>query len=47
MAEHRDAHMGSQAIHLAATTGNKTIIECLLTDYFSDPCALTNGKQTV
>lgn len=23
MAEHRDSHMGSQAIHLAATTGNK------------------------
>lgn len=44
MAEHRDSHMGSQAVHLAATTGKKIIVECLLTDYFADPCALTLGN---
>lgn len=36
MAKHRDAHMGSQAIHLAATTGNRMIIETILGDFFAD-----------
>jgi hypothetical protein len=33
MANHRDAHLGSQAIHLAATTGNKFIIDTLMEEF--------------
>ena len=39
--------MGSQAIHLAAATGNRYIIEVLLLDFESDPYELTTGNQTV
>jgi len=31
----RDAHLGSQAIHLAATTGNIQIIEILIDKFHS------------
>ena len=37
MAEHRDTHMGSQAIHLAAATGNRYMIEVLMLDFEGDP----------
>jgi len=30
MASYRDTHLGSQAIHLASTTGNRQIIETLI-----------------
>ena len=33
---YRDAHLGSQAIHLAATTGNIQIIEILMEQFLSD-----------
>ena len=41
MASYRDAHIGSQAIHLAATTGNTYVIETLIDFYGSDPKAFT------
>ena len=47
LASHRDNEMGSQAIHLAAATGNRYIIEVLLLDFESDPYELTTGNQTV
>lgn len=37
MAQHRDSHMGSQAIHLAAATGNRYMIEVLMLDFEGDP----------
>jgi len=33
MVEHRDGHLGSQAIHLAAATGNHIIIETLIVHF--------------
>ena len=47
MAEHRDKHMGSQAIHLAAATGNRYLIEVLMLDFEGDPYLNTMGNQTV
>jgi hypothetical protein len=47
MAEHRDAHMGSQAIHLAAATGNRLLIEMLMIEFGGDPWEKTLGLQTV
>ena len=47
MSKHRDAHMGSQAIHLAATTGNRQIIETVLQAYYADMHETTLGRQTV
>lgn len=47
MARHRDAHMGSQAIHLAAANGNRYIIEVLMLDFEGDPQELTGSHQTV
>lgn len=44
---YRDAHLGSQAIHLAATTGNIQIIEILMEQFLSDANQLTLGKQSV
>ena len=42
LAKHREQAMGSQAIHLAAATGNRYIIEVLLLDFESDPYELTS-----
>ena len=39
--------MGSQAIHLAAATGNRYMIECLMLAFDSDPFEMTMGNQTV
>ena len=39
--------MGSQAIHLAAATGNRYIIEVLMLAFESDPYENTLGNQTV
>lgn len=47
MAKHRDSHMGSQAIHLAAATGNRYLIEVLMLDFEGDPYLNTMGNQTV
>ena len=47
MAQHRDSHMGSQAIHLAAATGNRYMIEVLMLDFGGDPDQHTLGDQTV
>ena len=47
LAQHRDKYIGSQAIHLAAATGNRYIIEVLMLDFESDPYELTVGNQTV
>lgn len=44
MAQHRDKHMGSQAIHLAAATGNRWIIEVLMLDFEGDPYEKTLGN---
>ena len=47
LAQHKEQVMGSQAIHLAAATGNRYIIEVLLLDFESDPYELTTNNQTV
>jgi hypothetical protein len=47
MAKYRDVHIGSQALHLAATTGNTVILETLLNEYSADLHDTTLGKQTV
>ena len=31
MAQHKDSHLGSQAIHLASATGNHTVLQLLIT----------------
>jgi len=36
LAEYRDAHLGSQAVHLAATTGNLEVMKCLEFNYWVD-----------
>lgn len=47
MSKHRDSHLGSQVIHLAASTGNTEIIRTLIEKYGSDIKEQTLGKQTV
>lgn len=47
MVEHRDGHLGSQAIHLAAATGNHIIIEILIVHFNVDVHETTLSKQTV
>ena len=44
MSSHRDSHMGSQAIHLAAATGNRYMIEVLMLDFEGDPYERTLGN---
>ena len=39
--------MGSQAIHLAAATGNRYMMEVLMLDFEGDPFEMTLGNQTV
>ena len=43
LAEFRDSHLGSQAIHLAATTGNLSILRHLQHNYFVDFSAKTSN----
>ena len=45
--KHRYIKMRSQAIHLAAATGNRYIIEVLMLKFESDPYKNTLGYQTV
>ena len=47
LAQHRETSMGSQAIHLAAATGNRYIIEVLMLEFEGDPFENTDGNQTV
>ena len=47
MAQHRDSHLGSQAIHLASATGNHTMIQLLITQYGADVRQLNQNNQTV
>ena len=42
MGKHRENNLGSQAIHLAATTGNRPLIETLLNNYYADAAELNN-----
>ena len=44
LAQHRDSEMGSQAIHLAAATGNRYIIEVCMLDFESNPNENTLGN---
>lgn len=44
LADYRDAHLGSQAIHLAATTGNLEVMKTLEYNYWVDFEALTDGN---
>lgn len=37
LGKQRDSHMGAQAIHLAAATGNRFIIDLLIEKYGADP----------
>jgi ankyrin repeat protein len=43
MVTHRDSHLGSQAIHLAAATGNHQLIDCLINHYAADANQTTNS----
>lgn len=43
LAAYRDSHLGSQAIHLAATTGNCRVLEILIKDYQSNYNDMTLG----
>ena len=47
MAKHRDNHLGSMAIHYAAKTGNRYLIEKLMLDFTADPIDKTSDKKTV
>jgi hypothetical protein len=47
LGKHRDSHMGAQAIHLAAATGNRFIIDLLIDRYGADPREKTSFQQTV
>lgn len=47
MVEHRDGHLGSQAIHLAAATGNHIIIETLIVHFNVNVYETTLSKQTI
>lgn len=47
MASFRDDYLGSQAIHLAATTGNLKILRHLQRNYWVDLKAKTSNGQTV
>ena len=47
LAKHRSKGKGTQAIHIAAATGNRYIIEVLMLDFESDPYELTSSNQTV
>jgi len=47
MASNRDTLLGSQAIHLAAVTGNKFLIETLIKEYQANYKENTLGKQNV
>lgn len=45
---HRDTNMGSQALHLAATTGNRKILNILVHEFEADPYERTSlSGQTV
>jgi hypothetical protein len=44
MVTHRDGHLGSQAIHLAAATGNHIIIEILIVHFYVDVYETTLSK---
>ena len=43
MANHKDSHLGSQAIHLASATGNRYITEVLMLDFEGNPFMKTEG----
>lgn len=47
LGEHRDSHNGCQAIHLAAASGNRKIIDTLIEKYGANPKELTTMNQTV
>jgi hypothetical protein len=47
MVTYRDAHLGSQAIHLAAATGNYLVIDTLIADFHADVNTKNNNQQTV
>jgi ankyrin repeat protein len=47
MADHRDSHLGSKAIHLAAASGDHTMIATLITKYNANCTDLTSNHQTV
>lgn len=47
MAHHKEKQMGCMAIHLAAATGNRTLIEVLMKEFLADPREKTKGHQTV
>ena len=47
LGEHRDSHNGAQAIHLAAASGNRKIIDTLIEKYGANPKELTTMNQNV
>ena len=44
---HKDAHLGSKAIHFAAASGKREIIEMLIHDFGANIHDMTENKQTV
>ena len=45
MVTHRDAHLGSMAIHFAAATGKDEVIQILVRDFDADVADLTSETQ--
>jgi hypothetical protein len=44
LVNYRDSHLGSQAIHLAAATGNHNVIDCLILSFQADVRQTTNSN---
>jgi ankyrin repeat protein len=44
---HKDAHIGSKAIHFAAASGKREVIEMLIYDFGASIHELTEGRQSV
>lgn len=47
LGKHRETHMGAQAIHLAAASGNRFIIDILIEKFGADSRSKTESGQTV
>ena len=44
---HKDQHIGSKAIHFAAASGKREVIEMLIYDFGANIHELTEGNQSV
>jgi len=47
LVQHKDSNTGSKAIHFAAASGHREVIEMLIHDFGANIHDLTEGRQTV